>query len=90
MKYKKGQLFYIEHKRKGGFYCQAIADFDTSEEFYPLIDLSDGEKFVCRGVFCKLTVLQSVPSEYQKNMIKEGYRMIDEQIIKAFEERENV
>ena len=48
-RYEKGQLFYIEHKRKGGFYCQAIADFDTSEEFYPLIDLSDGEKFACRG-----------------------------------------
>lgn len=72
MKYKKGQLFYIEHKRKGGFYCQAVADFDTSEEeFYPLIDLSDGKEFACRGSFCRLTALTNIPNEYRKNMIKE-------------------
>ena len=70
MKYKKGQLFYIEHIRKGGFYCQAIADFDTSEEeFYPLIDLSDGKEFACRGAFCRLTALQSVPNPYRKNVL---------------------
>ena len=71
MKYKKGQLFFIEHIRKGGFYCQAIEDFDSSEdEFYPLIDLSDGKEFACRAQFCLLQALTDVPSVYQKNMIE--------------------
>lgn len=70
MQYDKGQLFYIEHKRKGGFYCQATDDFDTDNEFYPLIDLSNGEKFACRKTFCRLTPLNEIPDEYKHNQIR--------------------
>lgn len=52
--YKKGQIFEIEHKRKGNFYCIATRDFTTDEEFYPLADLYDNEDFACRATFCKL------------------------------------
>lgn len=72
MTYKKGQLFYIEHQRKGEFYCQAIDDFDMDIDFYPLIDLSDGERFACKNKFCKLTPLEEVPAEYRHNMLKGG------------------
>lgn len=70
MKYRKGQLFYIEHIRKGTFYCQATEDFDTEKEFYPLVDLSDGKTFACRNVFCRLTPLDEVPAEYRQNLLR--------------------
>lgn len=60
MKYKKGQIFLIEHIRKGTFYCQATEDFDTdTTEFYPLCDLDDNEGFACRRTFCKLTPIST-------------------------------
>jgi hypothetical protein len=70
VKYHKGQLFYIEHSRKGSFYCQATEDFDTENDFYPLVDLFDGEAFACRNAFCRLTPLDEVPAEYRQNLLR--------------------
>lgn len=59
MKYNKGQKFFIKHKRKGNFFCEAEEDFNTEEcEFYPLKDLYDGERFPCRNTLCELIPIE--------------------------------
>lgn len=67
MKYNKGQKFYIEHNRKGNFYCEAVEDFDTEDcEFYPVKDLYDNEEFPCRRTLCKLTPIDNIGDENNK------------------------
>jgi hypothetical protein len=66
MQIKKGSLVKVIHSRKGSFTGRAAEDFDTSDEFYPIIladnvvegittDWEKGELIPCRGSLCEIT-----------------------------------
>ncbi len=62
MKIKKGQRLQIKHSRKGKLIVIAQRDFDTNEEWYPVLTTEPyegnfkrwgtGEVIPCRGMFC--------------------------------------
>jgi len=66
MKIRKGQIMEINHTRKGVFKAIAARDFDTHEEWYPVVlatkevvngvannkNWIEGEDIPCRGAFC--------------------------------------
>ena len=67
MKVKKDTILKINHNRKGVFLAKAIKDFDTEEEFYPVVLISKkvdglgtiwekGEEIPCRSSLCKIEV----------------------------------
>lgn len=67
MNYKKGDLLLIEHCRKGNFFGRAKRDFNTDEEFYPIISdeirsidglnnsWENGEEIPCRKSLCRIS-----------------------------------
>ena len=71
MKIKKGTKLLITHFRKGRFKGIALNDFDTNDEFYPIVlnqdykvgislDWEQGEKIPCRGKFCTLEEIKEI------------------------------
>ena len=67
MKIKENTELIIRHNRKGLFRAIAEKDFDTDDEWYPILTLEPvegkanewdiGERIPCKGKFCRLQVV---------------------------------
>lgn len=66
MKIEKGTNLIISDRRKGTYRGTAKRDFDTKDEWYPMIaqehvsgmstDWYPGDEIPCRSCFCKIEV----------------------------------
>ena len=66
MKIKKGTLRVVSSRRKGTFEAEALRDFDTEDEFYPVTPLSEvrglanvwnyGDEIPCRKGLAEIQV----------------------------------
>ena len=68
MNIKKGTKLYVNHSRKGKFYAYAEKDFNTNDEWFPIIlseksfvqgmnpttNWRSGERIPCRSSLCTL------------------------------------